>query len=191
MKLNKLINPFAYFSEKKLLLTGLIFFLLAGAVSYLSGVANTGVFKINWVKISLPENYGVLATDIICPAVLLFVTGKFINNKTRFIDVLSTTLVARIPCYFCIVLSGMSFMKNLNSLIKANQEMALANTKAMLMFSLLGFVILLFLVWSVIWFVNGFKTSVHASKWQHYVLFAIALIFSDIFSRLINYHLFK
>ena len=145
-----LFNPFKRYSEKELLLVGVTFTLFG---SFLGAIFNgrfDGVLDLHFVNSAtfiqvLLDN----VINVFCLVVFLFLSAKYINRKTRLIDILTTSMVARIPYYLVV-------FANVNDTIReASEDIAqLVNpemmdqiaTSNLVIVTVFGLVSLLFIV---------------------------------------------
>ncbi|MDE1193282.1 MAG: hypothetical protein PW786_14230 [Arachidicoccus sp.] len=184
MKLKKLFNPFAYFSEITLLIIGILFIIIALFSSPFFNALHTGIFQVAAGKTTSWKHLLMLLSGTLVPFLLLFIMALFINKKTRWIDILNTALIARIPCYVCIPL--IIFAKKIFS-VHYNDPKAIPISSwiNVIVFTMLNLLVFAF---SLVLYYNGFKTSTNARKWEIYVLFFVVLIIADILTLIINYH---
>ena len=120
--------------------------------------------------------------------ILFFGLGKYINSKTRFIDVFATCLVSRIA--FCLIpilnYNDKLFeitKRVIQSLAKVNPEKSIANDLPVLLLFLL--IALISIVWFFILFYNGFKTATNAKGTKSVLLFITTLIITEILTRIL------
>ena len=90
-------NPFAVLSDKQILLTGIIAFVIGVFLAFQFQI-QLQILRINTLKIpSLLEVVIGHLIILICLTISFFILGKVINKKTRFIDILSSVLISLIP----------------------------------------------------------------------------------------------
>lgn len=188
-----LLNPFEKFSERTLILFGFISNLIGGYLGFLLNVRFDGVLDIHFAgKIKLYESFIDITIDILCITALLYIVGKLINSKTRFIDILSAIMIARIPLYFITFFNANNLMYTISHrmlyTIKSEKidTFPLPDLLVILVFALIS---ILFLVWFIILLYNGFKTATNAKETKHTLLFIVALIFSEVLSKILIYSL--
>ena len=188
-----LFNPFEKYSEKTLLLVGIIFTLIGSFVSYTFNIRFDGVFDMHIVSNAL--FYRALLDNLInisCLILFLYISTKYINKKTRLIDIINTAMVARIPFYL------LSF-SNINGLIgKASEDIIqfvnpeLINQippSSMFTMIALGIITILFLIWYISLLFNGFKVASNAKGKGPIILFSISLLLAEILSRFLFFQL--
>lgn len=188
-----LFKPFEKYSEKTLLLVGVIFTLIGSFVSYTFNIRFDGVFDIHFVSNAL--FYQALLDNLInifCLILFLYISTKYINKKTRLIDILTTSMVARVPFYL------LPFF-NINGMIgKASEEIIqFANPELISQISssnlfiivVFGIITILFLVWYISLLFNGFKVASNAKGKVPIILFSISLLFAEILSKFLIFQL--
>ncbi len=184
-----LINPFEKYSEKQLIISGSIITLIGSLIAMLFNARFDGVLDLHFVRDSsftqaLLDNL----INIIVLSLFLFAVSQLINQRTRFIDILSVSIISRTPYYLLpalnindsIQIAGEEIQK-----ITENNNMDLllnSGTIVILLFALLS---LAFLVWYIGLLYNGFKVAANAKGTKSIVLFAIALLFAEIASKYI------
>lgn len=180
------LNPFAKFSELTLLVAGLMIFAAGVLIASYCGVIFDGVFDVHVAALDTKQNFLILLVDVACIFVLLLALGKFINKKTRVIDILNTSLVSRLPIHILGLFTNNVAMDTINEkILKSIEQPEHLDFSFSEMAILIGFSILsmLFLAYFIILLVNGFRTATNAKKWQHFVLFAMFLIIAEIISK--------
>lgn len=148
-----------------------------------------GVLKMNPVATVAPLEP---VTDIIicvaCLTLFLWIAAKLINNKTRFIDILVTGLLAFAPLCFLSIFNINQML--FNETEKMNRITIAATAHLDLTYIMIfAFASILILIWFVILLFNGFKIASNAKSIKHNIFFVIALILSDVASRFIIHNL--
>ncbi|MEO8236187.1 MAG: hypothetical protein ABI549_12280 [Flavobacterium sp.] len=188
---NIFYNPFERYSEKKLLLVGTLSTIIGCCLAYIFNVRYDGVLDLHFTEqISYYETISYLATDILILTFSLIIIGKYINKKTRFIDILTTVLISRIPFYFASILNI-----NNKSYIIGNKILALATSNKIntLTASEIGFmlfetiILIAILIWSIFLLYKGYKTATNSKETKHTLLFILAILFAEIISKVIIY----
>ena len=187
------LNPFVKHSEKTLLLVGGFSTLIGSLLAALFNVRFDGVIDAHVVS-DLPFYQAFLDNllNIFCLVLFLLLAAKYINRKTRFVDILSTAMVARIPLYL------LPF-SNMNGAIgKASEELiqfadpqlvgqfSMGSWGLIIVFAVLA---LLLLIWFVALLYNGFKVASNAKGTRPIVLFILSLLFAELLSKVFIYYL--
>ncbi len=182
-----LFKPFEKYSEKTLLFAGLIFTIIGSYLAYLFKTRFDGVLDIHIVPNTF--FYQTLLDNLInisCLVLFLSISTKYINKKTRLIDVFTTAIVARTPYYL------LPFF-NINGLVgKASEEIiqyanpelisqiSFSSWLIIILFSLIS---ILFLVWYISLLFNGFKVASNAKGKTPIILFSLSLLLAEILSK--------
>ncbi|MGE4347132.1 MAG: hypothetical protein AB7D46_06935 [Flavobacteriaceae bacterium] len=192
MKWNILLNPFERYSEKSLLVFGITFTLFGSAVAYLMKARFDGVFDMHLVEnISFIDPFLDNILNIFTLVLLFVLFGKSINHKTRWIDILSVAIVARIPFYLLPLLNiGGVLEKSLEGLLNGMDFQDLNNPPAiepsdLLIILLFSGVSILCLGWFIVLFWNGFKTATNAKGIKNVIFFIILLILAEVISKIL------
>ena len=183
-----LFNPFGIYSEKQLLVSGILITLAGSLIGSLFNVTFDGVLDVHQYEtdflMSLKEN----SINVACIFMVLFILGKLINRKTRAIDILNTAMVSRFPQYISAVITALPVLKKVEDEITSHQgDLQHLNFQPMdlMLLFVISMILLAITAYYITLLVNGFRTAVNAKKWQHFVGFAIALIIAEIISKLL------
>jgi hypothetical protein len=121
------------------------------------------------------------------------VLGKTRNNKTRFIDVFSARLIARIPYYFLpifnwnnIVLTESEKLMQQFMTLKPGNAPSFDNIQIMVLMIFTA-ASLLFLAWFIYLLYQGYKVATNAKGGVEVVLFGVTLLIAEVFSKIIFY----
>lgn len=186
MNWQTIFNPFSKFSEKTLLFFGIIIMLIGSFFGSFLGISYDGVFDAHQAKITFLESLSENLINVFSVFVVLFILGKIIYSKTRFIDVLNTALVYRFPIYLVAFFASSPILTKIGKEIDKNSaHLEKFQLKPLDLTIVLGIsmVMMLFLAYSIVLLTNGFRTASNVKKWQHYVFFAIALVVAEIISK--------
>ena len=191
-----LLNPFEKYSEKSLLLIGLLGACLGILFSFLFDVRFDGAIDMHLVnQLSLNQATIDLCINTLVISILLFVAGKIYNSKTRFIDILATTLVSRIPLYFVPLLNISNTIgqatEQLLTLIKdpLNMDFSSISSSDLTIITIFAIVGIAATIWSIALLYNGYKVASNAKKSRAIVHFVVALVLSEIITKVIFYQL--
>jgi hypothetical protein len=189
-----LFKPFEKYSEKTLLLVGILFTLLGSFFAYVFNTRFDGVIDVHIVTNSLP--YQALLDNLVnifCLVLFLYISSKYINKKTRGIDIINTALVARAPFYL------MPFF-NINGVIQkasddviqfANPELiSQISSSNLCILIVFGIIAILFLVWYISLLFNGIKVASNAKGKTPIILFIISLLLAEILSKFLIFQLY-
>lgn len=188
-----LFKPFEKYSEKTLLLVGIIITLIGSFVAYTFNTRFDGVVDVHSVTDVLL--YQALLDNLInifCLILFLFISAKYINKKTRLIDILTTSMVARTPIYLLpfFNINGAISKAGENILQFANEgftnQISSSDLSIIIVF---GFITILFSVWYISLLFNGFKVASNAKGKFPIILFIISLILSEVLSKIIIFQL--
>ncbi len=182
--MKKLLNPIEFFDDKKLLMTNLIIFAIGMVVATLMRAVFGSPIEFHFlseIEVSQTILSNLYAIGIM--TFVLFISGKIINSKTRFIDCLNLSLYLRIPYYFLTLWNITGTFSNMTSkLLNQNNITEILPSSTVDMFVLTTFSILIFVVWAlkaiVVFF--SFKTIANAKKISDYLILTGIFITSTI-----------
>jgi Yip1 domain len=188
-----LFNPFEKLSDTVLIGFGIIFNLIGLFLSFYFNVKFLGFLKIDYLQtitsLQVIEQTMILISIF---SIVIFIVGKTINPKTRFIDVLNTVLIARIPFYFITFFNSKGFiflhLNRIKLLMQTGKlnDASVFDSPLIVVFYIATF---LALIWSIILLYNGFKTATNAKETKHTIYFIIGIIVAEVISRILIYHL--
>lgn len=181
-----LLNPFEKFSEKQLLLFGILFLIIGSYFGFLLNAYFDSILHISFVQNATYLNsilQNVIITVIL--SFVLFALGKYFNPKTRFIDVLNVSLIARIPFYFSTLININDATLKLTDTIANNvntiQNIQFSTSEYIFLIISSAFGILcLFLFVVLLW--KGFKTATNAKTTKEIIVLIVVLLLTNFIS---------
>lgn len=187
-----LFNPFEKYNENKLLLFGLLITIIGSLLGYLFQGRFDGVLDLHFPgKVTLLEPFIDNVINAVTLFCLLFLLGKYINPKTRLIDIITVVLIARAPLYLLTFSNYKNFSFNLGQkiLTQLNPQnlkdgLNLEASEMILTIAIAG-ISILFTVWFIILLFNGFKVATNSKGVKNNLMFAGSLLFAEIISKII------
>ena len=189
-----LFNPFEQFSERPLIVFGIAATIVLSMTGAFFNARFDGVIDLHF---STPTFFINTLTDnavnIVVLSLALFTLGKIRNNKTRFIDIFSASLIARIPYYFLPFFNWNNFILNetekLMQQFLTTQPGMLPQFDAIQMAALIGFAIIsiVFLAWFIYLLYQGYKVATNAKGAVEVVLFSVTILIAEVFSKIMFY----
>ncbi|MGA9213237.1 hypothetical protein [Kaistella sp.] len=183
-----IFNPFLKFSEKHLLIVGVLSVIIGSFIGNSFSVTYDGVFDAHPSATTFMESLKENAINILAVSVLLIILGKIINAKTRIIDIFSISMIYRIPIYISGIFINIPLFNKITNKVLANKD-HLENIKfdTMELVSILAAssILMILLIYSITLLVNGFRTATNLKKWQYYIYFAIVLIIAEVLSKIL------
>lgn len=188
---NYFLKPFTYFQEKQLLLFGLSLGLISCIIQLTTTTRVIALLKaiITEENPPLVQNLADFIITTLTMVLALFIFGKVINAKTRFIDILNVVLIARIPLYIFIIGDINSFFtkktKVILDSISEPDEMA-KQLMHIIPLTIYGFLVIFALILFGYYIYQGFKIATHLKKTSHIIIFIILILFIDFLTRLLT-----
>lgn len=180
MNWQSVFNPFSKFSEKQLLLVGLLFFTLTGFISFYTKTQMDSVFHFSDNE-NLTVNSAFLYLGISCISaiIFLFLLAIVFNKKTRFIDIINTVLISQAPNFIILLFIKFSGMNEMTKRISASAKVQNfdLNTFDLIKLLFTSLFVLAIAMYGMVLIFNGFKTATNFKKWQHITIFIISLLF--------------
>ncbi|WP_430613710.1 YIP1 family protein [Flavobacterium sp. JP2137] len=192
--MNWISQLFERIDDKKLMSIGLVSLLLGSLLAIATDVRFIGIMDL-----STPQNIApiqpfldnIFNTALL--ALMLFVLGKIINPKTRFIDILNTAFICRIPFYFLSLLNINQLTRNTTAILEqniGNPELFSASLQEprllllLLLFAVAG--ILAIIAFAYLLY-QGFKTATNLKKTGHIVSLIATVLVAEIISKFFVY----
>ncbi|WP_347219128.1 YIP1 family protein [Chryseobacterium sp.] len=188
MNWKTIFNPFERFDEKQLLLTGILAVILSIVAGYWTGTAFTSIYRITSLE---NASFQMIAAStllsFLIAIAILFILGKILNNKTRFIDIVNTVLISQL------VLIVFQCIGKIPDIKGAGKNVIKYESDPSGTFPFLDFLIMISmtiisiatLIYSITLFYNGFKTATNIKKWQHVVLFCFVSLVSTLLCQIL------
>ena len=181
-------NPFLKFSEKSLLIVGIISILIGSFIGNYFSVTFDGIIDAHSAPTSFITSLKENLINVVLVFLVLSILGKIINSKTRLIDILNIAMIYRIPLYVSGLLINIPILKSVGEKVTANidnpQNIKFESAELVALLAISS-VLLLLIVYAIVLLTSGFKTAINLKKWQHYIFFAMALIVAEVFSKII------
>ena len=189
-----LFNPFEQFSERPLILFGISVTILLSMTGAFFNARFDGVIDLHF---STPTFFINTLTDnainIVILSLALFTLGKYRNNKTRFIDVFTASLIARIPYYMLpffnwnntVLIESEKLLKQFMT-VQPGAVPQFETTNMLVLVLFAGFS-LLFFAWFIYLLYQGYKVATNAKGGIEIVLFGVTILIAEVFSKIIFY----
>lgn len=191
-----IFNPFTHIAGMKAFTIGLPVILLSSVLGYLSHTHFDGVLDAHM------SDYGTIyyyiaegLIDFVCLLVIFYIAGIIISGfHFRFIDMMGTIALSRAPIIFIPVAAFLfpqqKIMDYLNhTFLKTGDPVAITAA------DLTGFIISVFimifvLIWTVALLFNAYKICVNKKGAKLIISFIIALLISEVISKILIIHFF-
>jgi len=192
MKVKLLLNPFEKYTESQLLTVGSLAMLVGSVLAYVFGARFDGAIDVHfseYVRIYQPFFDNLF--NILCLSFALWIAGKYINDKTRMIDILVTVMVARVPFYFIPLFNINNFISDITDSLLNNEaalragsfpDISMFDLAVLLVFAVIS---IAFFLWFVILLYSGFKTATNSKTATHKLYFAFAIVCAEIVTKII------
>ena len=183
-----LFKPFEKYSENKLVTVGILATLIGIYLAVAFNMRFDGVIDVHAASgVSYQQAFMDSLVDIVSLIVFLFLTAKFINPKTRVIDVFTTVIIARIPLYLLAFGNWNTMLYKAGETIIQQLTLEATATVPSTTFWLLA-VMSIFSIIVLIWYIsllyNGFKIASNAKGKKSVYLFIGALVLAEIISKI-------
>jgi hypothetical protein len=180
-----MINPFSRIAGWQAFGLGLVIVIATGIIGTFSNVAFDGVIDMHLTQnLTFVHSFEFLAIDIVSLVLVMTITGFIISKGFRIIDILGTMTLAKAPYIFLAIAGYFTVSPDIKEIIK----------NPFIVFQSVSFIILTLLtipvtIWAITLFYNGFKTSCGVKGGKLIVASIIALLISEIISKILIYKL--
>src|SRR5690554_5012534 len=166
MNFRVLYNPFEKYSERRLLISGIVMLFFFSILAFYLNARFDGIIDMHivenivWYE-PLIDNF----LNTITLFVVFFTFGKIINPKTRSIDVLNASLISRIPIYLISLsnIDGIINRATQNILDKIDfdnlQNLPQFEMSDLIITMIFALFSVTFLLWMIALFWNGFRVA--------------------------------
>lgn len=189
-----LFNPFKYIAGTKALVGGLMAMVIISALGYFSNTHFDGVLDIHYgcADVSTPYIIHALYQIIgwVSITLVFYITARIVTKSDiRFIDIAGTLAFSQIPLIFA-ALTG--FLPNIHLCLDNLDTTSINDILLMLkdnigMLLISGTICIVFIIWSIILKYKAYSTSANIKGVVGGATFALALIISEIVSKLLMY----
>lgn len=184
-KINKILNPIGFYSEQKLFIFGIIITIFGTLSAYFNNVFFDGIFDAHkGERGSLLQFFIDNIINISLLSIALYLLGYTLYRKTRFIDILNTVLISRLPLYLSVWF--FPFFNDFNErIIKNNpQNLDFSGSEILILFLISMGSLFLLSIGLIILF-KGFKTASNSKTKKGTILFIIVCICLEFLSKVI------
>lgn len=184
--MKELLNPFERHRETTLLTAGLVSALLGSLLGYVFHARFDGVLDIHFtLKIQFYQPFLDNAINVVALTSLLYSAGRLVNPKTRLVDILGISLVARAPLYLLPLFNIGNFISDATSSVinPETLEIITLSPKVIVPILIFAFFTILATVWYLILLYNGFRIASHAKGTKPVVLFILAVLLAEVISK--------
>ncbi len=187
-----LFQPFENYSEKKLVLIGILVTLLGSFIAYLFQARFDGVLDVHFVEnLELHHLFLDNSINIISLSLLLFISGKIVNKKTRLIDVFNASLIARLPYYLISFANINGYMGSLSQRLlnftTEKPELLPIEGTDLIIILIFAFLSLILLIYYLYLLYKGYQVATNAKGALPIILFIVAILFAEGISKYIIY----
>ncbi|GGF01810.1 hypothetical protein SAMN05443634_103191 [Chishuiella changwenlii] len=181
--MKKLLNPLAYYNAKTLLFIGIITHLLFCYIAYVTHSFFPDFLSIKKSTIDfkfidiLYQNTRSIAIAIL----VLFAVGKFINSRTRIIDIVNVVLISRIAYYMVFVTDFIPIInkkiEHLTEGVASNNLSVLQDASTMTVIVIVAFIAIAFIALMFYYLYISFKTVTNLKTLPQVFAFIAAILF--------------
>lgn len=184
-----LFNPFTRYSEHPLFLFGLITAIAGVVFASLTNTYYDGVLDTHFGKdVSLKTAAFQSLINSVSIVLVFYPVGKWINSKTRLIDIFNLSLIVKIPAYFMMPLNinNWAYSKTEPLIEAISNPFNLQFTPEMILFLILSSILaILVFAWLIVLLYNGFKVATNLKGTRHIIMFIIAIIVAEVVSKVL------
>lgn len=184
-----IFNPFLKYSEKTLIIIGIISIMLGSLCGSYFRVSFDGIFDAHLsASITFLDSLKENLINVFVVFILLSILAKILYKKSRIIDILSLSMIYRIPIYLMTLFISNPMLASVNDKIMKDIENPVNidfSIWEMTVLAGVSIVTIVLLVYAIVLLTNGFKTATNLKKWQNYIWFAAALIIGEIVSKML------
>lgn len=176
-----MFNPFTRIAGWQAVGFGLVFVLLTGVIGTFSNVSFDGVIDMHLSnQLTFFQSFSYLAIDMISLVLVMSITGLFISKGFRFVDILGTMILAKSPYIILAIAGYFSKSPDVTEILK----------NPYVIFQSVSFLIIMLLslpvtIWSIALMYNALKISCGVKGSKLTIAFIIAILVSEIISKIL------
>lgn len=188
-KFKLLYNPFDRVAGWKAFFIGLVIVSVSVIIACYGNQYYQGIMNIKLVPdTNLGYAFLSQAIGLLSAATMFFAAGLIFSKGVRFQDVLGTITLARYPYIIPAFLGYLFDFDSMNKLTTTLLSGSMENiAKELTMLTIIGFVMLIILVWYVALLWNAFRVSTGIKGGKGIAVFIVALIMSDLLYYVVAY----
>lgn len=187
-----LFNPFEIYSERVLLVVGVLSGLLGVVFSAMFDVRFDGVLDLHLVSgVGISAALLDFLFNMLSVFVIFYPISKLINVKTRAIDVVNFYLIAKVPLLVLPLFNINNIVGDITDKMVENIGVAaleMLSVSDIVIFSLFSILSIVFIVWFISLMYRGFKVATNARGGSGVGYFIFALILAEIISKILLYY---
>ena len=182
-----MINPFTRIAGWQAFVVGLVFIIVTGITGTFSNVAFDGVIDMHLIqKQTVAHSFQFLAIDIFSVVAIMSFTGLIISKGFRIIDIMGTMTLSKTPLIIFAIAGFFTVSPDMNEILK----------NPYIVFQSVSFIIVTILsipvvIWSIILMFNALKISCGIKGNKLGIAFTIAILVSEIISKILIYIIVK
>lgn len=177
-----MFNPFKRIAGWQAFGLGLVFAALMGFLGAKSGIVFDGVIDMHLKEITLLQSFEYLGIDLVCLVVVMWITGLLVSKNFRFIDILGTMTLAKAPFIIMAIVGFFTTTPDMTEIYK--DPYVVFQSVSFIIFMVLSIPVM---VWSITLMYNAFKISCDLKGSKLTSSFIIALLISEIISKVLIY----
>lgn len=180
-----MLNPFTRIAGLQAFGLGLVFVILMGIIGTYGNVSFDGAIDMHLAKqMTFTYSFSLLAIDITCVVLVMWIAGLIISKNFRFVDILGTMTLAKAPFITLAIVGYFTKTPDLN-LISTNPY-AIFNSVSFIALMVLSLPVI---IWNIVLMINAFKISCDVKGSKLTVAFIIGLLIAEIISKVLIYKL--
>ena len=190
--IKKLLNPFAFFNDKILLVIGIVAHFVFTYVAKLSDSFFPDFLSIkkNGTSYTYSDLLYQNTRNLLIAIGLLYILGKIINKRTRIIDIVNVVLISRIAYYIVFITDFIPIVNNnMEKVLKGvttNNLAVLQETSTMIVVLIVAFVAIFFICVMFYYLYIGFKTVTNLKTIQQTFSFIGTVLLIIIFTSILT-----
>ena len=190
---NILKNPFETYSEFKLIKFGGLLTVIFSYIAFLLYYRMDGLLDMHFSdQVHMYQPLIDNLINIFTCSIFLYILGLYINRKTRFIDMLAVSIVARIPLYPLLLLNINNVLKDASANIMEHATPESINQisgGALTLILVFAVFAIAALIWYMILLYNGFKTATNSKGGKAIALFIIMVLIIELVTKFLTHAL--
>ncbi|MFT3751335.1 MAG: hypothetical protein QM800_00080 [Paludibacter sp.] len=180
-----IFNPFTRIAGWQAFIVGLAILVLSGIIGAIGNVIFDGIIDMHLVKeVNLQQSFYYLLISMTTLVVIMWITGLIISRGFRFIDIAGTMTLSKAPVLLMAIAGLFTEAPDMTLMLK--DPLAIVTSTSFLITITLSIPVT---IWSVALMYNALKVSCDAKGIKLTISFIIAILTSEVISKILIFKL--
>ncbi len=178
---NLLWDPFTRIAGWQAFWIGIVVVIISTILAHFGGLLFDGAMDTHFgIPTTMTESLIVMGVSLLTVVLVMYVTGLIIAKNFRFIDILGTMTLARVPFLILAILSLFTTFPEVEDIMR--DPMIFLDYPSTILFMVIAVPLI---VWYIALLYNGFKVSTGAKGAKLIIGFVVGVLVAEAISKLV------